>query len=164
MKLSEQPVIFREALMVFHALRSLGFSADDIYFHIGAERVDLSELRAAEQVTGKPAMGIATERQSSGYQTCVVLRTQGTEYIVVIGVIDDTVDNISDKWRALCDALNSDTLDKSELEHYWINSAVFRNGHQLVATILMKGIHLPCVADAGFSAVDTKSLLKKTLN
>lgn len=115
MKLKDLQPSIKELLAIFEALRKLGFNSEDIFF-----------------------------TTHDGNIPCVVLKQGSKEVALTTGIPfqDHGVTNFHNELTNAADIWNEQATD-NERDQIFMNSKVFKNGIQLVLTLLNEKIILP---------------------
>ena len=116
---------YQEALGTYEGFRRLGFSADDIYFLANGPFAEFD---------GKT-------------QLCIVLRTQGKQYVVNCGRSAEKPDDIETTWRLLATACSTGNIDVDAYKLCWQQSLVHAAPAMLVNDLVLKGFRLPKAAN-----------------
>jgi len=114
MKRSDLPQAFQEALGTHEVLRKLGFLAKEIFVH-----------------------------QNPDNSVLVLLRTQGKEFIVHVGFVGMTRDEMEKEWPKAVRAFNNLEIPEQELLDMVSESKAFREKVSLIFAIQDKGIVIP---------------------
>ncbi len=119
MKIDEYPVYLREAWAVFCFLRTVGFSADDIWFR-------------------------ADDDGSVG----VVLRAQGKEWSIRVGSVtagNESAEECRRQWVELAEDLPLQKAD--DLDRVWESSTVCHHKAPLMAELMLYGFVFPMMTN-----------------
>ena len=111
----------REALATFEMLRRFGFVSDDVFFYQNAD----------EPPGGPEPRGMMF----------VVLKTQGKEFTIRVGVVDLPHDVWVDAWKAVATAALEGRVE--EADRIVQESQARRHVVQLMVAIEAKGIRIP---------------------
>lgn len=120
----ENPLSFsadiRECWSVHQVLRSLGFSADDIYINVGRD-INHPEVAAL---------------------LFVVLRAQGKDFNVRVGAYfsEEEADAAVKKWSEFVNLANAGAFEQSDLDNIYESSHVMKNQLEFVVSLHEKGI------------------------
>lgn len=120
----ENPLSFsadiRECWSVHQALRSLGFSANDIYINIGRD-LHHPEVEAV---------------------LFVVLKTQGRDFNVTVGAYfsEEEANAAVKKWSEFVNLANGGAFEQSTLDGIYESSHVMKNKVEFIVALHNKGI------------------------
>ena len=120
----DQP--YQEALGTFEGFRKLGFSAEDIYITING-----------------PLKEAPFNFQIGMIQILLTLRTQGKQFHMDCGVLNDTPDNAAKKWEKLGTAMNEGRIKSKHLDEVWQKSQAHRDPAGFIVALKNKGFVLP---------------------
>lgn len=115
--------VMRAALGTFEVLRRLGFKSDDIFFHQNGDEAPGPEPRR---------------------MMFVVLKTQGKDFTIRVGVVDTTYDVWVSTWKTVATAALEKRVE--EIDRIVEESEAFRSKVQLMVAIQAKGILVPVAA------------------
>jgi hypothetical protein len=117
------PDPIKECWATHEALRTLGFEADDIYVSSG---------KAADQPFNPPALFL-------------VLKTQGKEFVVTLGLYDSekAVDEAMDLWSDFAERFNDKTFSDEVMAEIFEASNVGKNKALFATALLSKGFKCP---------------------
>jgi hypothetical protein len=112
--LDSYPKEFKEALATHEFFRKLGFSAENIFIHLRADGMLM-----------------------------MVLEDQGKRFAVNLSPTKLTEIELRSQWPELVGKINGGEVPGEELDAVWVNSYIFANKVDAVATLLLKGFHCP---------------------
>lgn len=116
----------RAALGTFEMLRRLGFKSADIFFHQNAnEPTNPLEPRG---------------------MMFVVLKTQGKEFTIRVGLVESTYEAWVDEWQAVVAAALEHRIE--EADRIVEESEAFRRKVDFLLAIRAKGIRIPSIPSA----------------
>lgn len=123
----DYPDAVKECWAVHEALRTLGFSSDDIYVASGHD---------GWQAMNPPAL-------------FVILRAQEKEFIVTLGTYesDSEIEVALSQWTEFATRFNSGEFDKTKMERIFDDSNVVKNKVQFVMALTGKGFSFPAGAN-----------------
>jgi len=110
----------RAALGAFEVLRRFGFQSDDVFFH-----------QNDEEVPGHEPKGMMF----------VVLKTQGKDFTIRVGVVDLNYEQWAAAWKAVATAALEKRIE--EVDRIVEESEAFRDKVRLMMAIQAKGIRVP---------------------
>jgi hypothetical protein len=117
---------YQEALGSFEGFRKLGFAADDIYFTVNG-----------------PLKSAPFTFQIGMIQILLTLKTQGKQFHIDCGVLNDTPDNAVKKWEKLGRAMNEGRIKPEHLDEVWQKSLAHKEPEGFLVALKQKGFVLP---------------------
>lgn len=119
----DYPDAIRECWAVHQALRTLGFSPDDIYVTSG---------HSVAHAFNPPAM-------------FVVLKTQEKEFVITLGLFETSaaIDHLLMLWTEFAQRWNAQEFAQEEMDAIYKTSNVMKNSAEFVIALEMKGISCP---------------------
>lgn len=109
----------REALAAHEGLRRLGFPPEDIFLRPQTIKKGIHLIH-------------------------VHLRVQGHEFNIAVAAFDGEEDELQKQWEKAVTWWNTEATD-AQLDEIWSSSMMYRNGQELVAQLLSRGIKIPAI-------------------
>ena len=116
----------REAIGAFETLRSLGFKSDDIFFHQNGD---------------EPLPPGWPEPKGMMF---VVLKTQGKEFSIRVGVVDASYEQWSKTWQTVATAVTERAIPPDLLDRIVNESFARRSIVRMMLALQKNGIRVPC--------------------
>lgn len=114
MDLSSVPSAFKEAVGTFEAFRKLGFTPDEIKYHLNPDG-----------------------------NMFVLLEAQGKSFAVAVGQVSMTVEQWKQAWSDLITAINDGSVPQQDLDAWWACCRPHIEAAAFLEALIMKGIDLP---------------------
>lgn len=116
MKFSDIHPVLREALGMHQAFRKCGFPSEEIFVSFNP--------------TLPPSM-------------LVILKTQGKEFSVNVGIINMSQSKWEKAWTEVCTAVVDNRVNEEDLGVIWESCMAFRDKVGFVVALEVKGINIP---------------------
>lgn len=140
MKLKDIHPTFQEALGIHEAFRKCGFPSEEIFVYLNP---DVQYVNSP----GVDGSGSSDTFDKPGRrEMLVVLKTQGKEFRVTVGIIEMSYNTWQAAWKSLCTDVIERRVNQRELDLIWQNCRAFKDKLSFVMAIGAKGIVIPTTA------------------
>ena len=137
MKLKDIHPTFQEALGIHEAFRKCGFPSDEIFVLLNP---DVQYVNSP----GVDGSGSSDTFDKPGRrEMLVVLKTQGKEFRVTVGIVIMSYTTWEAAWKSVCAAVMERRVNERDLDTIWQNCRAFRDTVSFVLAIRAKGIVIP---------------------
>ena len=152
MKLKAIHPTFQEALGIYEAFRKLGFSSDEVFWYLNPD----PQYVHSPGTDGSGSLD--TFDKPGRREMLVVLKTQGKEFRVTVGIVNMSYKTWEAAWKSLCTAVMERHVNERDLDIIWQNCLAFKDKLSFIMAIGAKGIVIPLsagqVPDSGGTGQD----------
>ena len=107
------PSAYKEAFAMHELLRKFGFPPEDVSLHYDEGKLG------------------------------VVLLSQGLDFYLEVGELDDTFEEFEKNWKTITYAIKTYQVSDEDLQEIWVESAVCKNTEQLLMVLTDIGFKFP---------------------